>query len=98
MTFKLLKRRYRSSDEDINMRKLEYFNHPYDPNNEIRLLDDINLSKPLSLKLLGQGLVTMEQGKRGKTNAITRKSMLDDEIIENNLEFEAFDETRTINY
>ena len=98
MTFKLLKRRYRSSDDDVNMRKLEYFNHPYDPNNEIRLMDDIHLSKPLSLKLLGQGLVPMEQGKRGKTNVVDRKSLLDDDIIYDNIEFESFDESRTINY
>lgn len=98
MTFKLLKRRYRSSDDDINMRKLEYFNHPYDPDNEIRLLDDINLSKNLSLKLLGQGLTPLDSGKRGKTNAVSRKSMLDDEIIENNIEFDAFDEAKTINF
>ena len=38
MTFKLLKRRYRSSETSEKLRKLEYFNHPYDKDTSLRRL------------------------------------------------------------
>ena len=74
MTFKLLKRRYRSTDEDENLRRLEYFNHPYEPGNDIKLIDDVELDKPVSVALLGNDLVGMEQQKRGQKNATKRGS------------------------
>lgn len=73
MTFKLLKRRYRSSDENEKLRRLDYFNQPFEPNNEIRLLDDIMLPKPLALESLSSGQFVAVDEKRGKTNAVTRE-------------------------
>ena len=49
MTFKLVKRRYRSIEADEDMRRLQYFSHPYEKENTIRLIDDIDLDKPLSV-------------------------------------------------
>ena len=73
MTFKLSKRRYRSAEEDENLRRLEYFNHPYEPGNDVKLMDDINLDKPLSVALLGSDLSVREQDKRGQKNVVDRK-------------------------
>lgn len=72
LTFKLLKRRYRSSEENEKLRRLEYFNQPFEPNNEIRLLDDIDLPAPLALESLSTQFEAVEN-KRGKENAVTRE-------------------------
>lgn len=71
LTFKMLKRRYRSTEENDKMRRLEYFNHPFEPGNEIRLIDDIDLPKPLSIESLSTQFSPLEE-KRGATNAIER--------------------------
>ena len=73
LTFKLLKRRYRSSEEDEKLRRLEYFNHPFEPDNGIKLIDDLELDKPLSLESLSTKFEALDD-KRGKTNAIERES------------------------
>ena len=73
LTFKLLKRRYRSSEADENLRRLEYFNHPFYPDNGIKLIDDIELDKPLSLESLSTKFEAVDD-KRGKTNAVERES------------------------
>ena len=73
MTFKLLKRRYRSTEVDDHLRRLDYFNHPFEPGSEIRLSDDINLAKPLSLESLATQFEPVED-KKGKQNAIERES------------------------
>ena len=77
MTFKLLKRRYRSSEESEKMRRLEYFNHPYEPENTICLIDDVNLPKSLSLYSLATQFNPAggNEQKRGKKNAVDRPSM-----------------------
>ena len=72
LTFKLLKRRYRSSEENEKLRRLEYFNQPFEPNNEIRLLDDINLPAPLALESLSTQFEAIDN-KRGKENAVARE-------------------------
>ena len=72
LTFKLLKRRYRSSEENESLRRLEYFNQPFEPGNEIRLLDDIDLPKPLALESLSTQFEAVDN-KRGKTNAVERE-------------------------
>lgn len=72
LTFKLLKRRYRSSEENEKLRRLEYFNQPFEPNNEIRLLDDIDLPAPLALESLSTQFEAVDN-KRGKENAVTRE-------------------------
>lgn len=99
MTFKLLKRRYRSTDDDESLRRLDYFNHPYEIGNDIRLIDDINLNKPVSVALLGNNLVGAEQQKRGQKNAVKRQSEEEyDEPMEDSLEFEPFSTTKTVYY
>ena len=74
MTFKLLKRRYRSTEENDHLRRLEYFNHPFEVGSEIRLIDDVDLPKPLSLESLSTQFEPVED-KRGKKNAIERNDM-----------------------
>ena len=95
MTFKLLKRRYFSPDDDEDLRRLTYFNHPYEIGNDIRLIDDINLDKPVSLALLGTDLVGAEQNKRGQKNAVKRESS-ESVMEEDALEFEPFDSEKTV--
>ena len=73
LTFKLLKRRYRSSEENEKLRRLEYFNHPFEAGNEIRLIDDVELPKSLSLESLASEFESTED-KRGQTNATARES------------------------
>lgn len=75
MTFKLLKRRYKSVEENEKYRRLEYFNHPYNTDNEIQLIDDVNNDKPLSLISLATQFVGAEDAsKRGVKNAVDRKN------------------------
>ena len=97
MTFKLLKRRYRSSDEDEKMRKLEYFNHPYEPGNEIKLIDDIDLDRPLMVTSLSNQLVSLEDMKRGKKNAVEREEKSNKQIYQM-MEFDPFDDTQSIQF
>lgn len=52
LTFKMLKRRYRSAESDENLRRKDYFNHPFAPGNEICLIDDIDMPKSISLDSL----------------------------------------------
>ena len=73
MTFKMLKRRYRSSEEDEKLRRLDYFNHPYEPGNEIKLIDDFYMDKPISQYSLSSEFASLEETKRGKKNATERK-------------------------
>ena len=104
MTFKLLKRRYRSSDENEQMRRLEYFNQPYEPGNEIHILRDVHLSKPLMLQSLGANVVSLEDAKRGKKNAVQRKDASKESYSNGeldfyeDLEFEPFDDKKIVNY
>lgn len=79
MAFKLIKRRYRSSEEDEKLRRLEYFYHPYDPENSIALLDDYDMPKSLSLHSLASELETPDNLKRGKKNSTKRPKEKDDE-------------------
>lgn len=75
MTFKLLKRRYKSVEENEKYRRLEYFNHPYNTDNEIQLIDDVNDDKPVSLISLATQFVGAEDAsKRGVKNAVERKN------------------------
>lgn len=97
MTFKLLKRRYRSSDDDENMRRLDYFNHPYQPGNEIRLIDDIDLDRPLMVQSLSSQMVSFEDSKRGKKNSVTQQEQTNTGMYQK-LEFEPFDTTQSIQF
>lgn len=74
MVFKLLKRRYRSSETTEKMRQLDYFNQPFEEGNEIKLKDDIDLDEPLGLLSLSTEFGPENQpNKRGNTNAIKRE-------------------------
>ena len=100
MTFKLLKRRYRSAETNEKLRQLDYFNHPYDPDNGIRLLDDYDLSKSLSLTSLSTQFVPTEDlNKRGKKSAAEReekgKYEVKNKLSGYDLEFEPFDMSQT---
>ena len=96
----MLKRRYRSSEENEKLRRLEYFNHPFEPGNEIRLLDDVTLDKPLSLESLSTQFEAVDD-KRGKENAIKRGFKEDEKkkkkkYVEDEMEdFEPFDFNRS---
>lgn len=104
MTFKLLKRRYRSSEEDEKLRRLEYFNHPFEHDNGIRLIDDIELDKSLSLESLSTKFEAVDN-KRGKTNAVERESKEETEDKDDKKkkkssideEFEPFDFDKAVN-
>lgn len=95
MTFKLLKRRYRSSETTEKLRKLDYFNHPYDKENEIRLVDDLEAPKSISLTSLSTQFTGVEDNtKRGKKHAIDRDEKESKKVKEKsgyNVEFEPFD-------
>ena len=93
MTFKLTKRRYRSTEEDEHLRRLEYFNQPYEIGNDIRLIDDIELDKSVSVELLGNDLAVSEQMKPQKQKQQKKQEDVigiddDDEEV---LEFQPFD-------
>ena len=101
MTFKLLKRRYRSADNDEKLRELEYFNHPYAKGSSIRLVDDIEMGESISLTSLSSEFVALENNtKRGKKNATEREQIRKkDDDDEDTLEissFEPFDMNKQI--
>lgn len=96
MTFKLLKRRYRSSETSEKLRKLDYFNHPYNPENSIQLLDDLEEPQSLSLTSLATQFVGAEDvSKRGKRNVTEREEKVKEKkgSIKSgyDVEFEPFD-------
>lgn len=86
LTFKLLKRRYRSSETDEKLKRLEYFNHPYEPGNTIKLIDDVELPESVSLYSLATQFISLEESKRGKRSVVER----DELYTEKKEEFEPF--------
>ena len=98
MTFKLLKRRYRSSDENERMRKLEYFNQPYEPGNEIKLMDDVELERPLMMLGMSNQMSSLEDMKRGKKNAVEREEKQQHKNIYQMMEFDPFDDCQSIQF
>lgn len=95
LTFKLLKRRYRSSEDDEKLKRLDYFNHPYEPGNTIKLIDDIDLPKSVSLYSLATQFVSLEETKRGKKNVIEREEKNSTKTYD--MEFEPFNFDKTNN-
>lgn len=73
LTFKLLKRRYRSSETNEKLKRLDYFNHPYEKGNTIKLIDDIDLAKSLSLLSLSSQFVALEDVKKKNKSAVERE-------------------------
>lgn len=96
LTFKMLKRRYRSSEDDEKLRRLDYFNHPYEPGNEIKLIDDIDAPKSLSCVSLASQFAAIEDTKRGKKNAIARASV--DDRQDDKDAFGSFEFGKIVNY
>ena len=100
MTFKLLKRRYRSTETNDKLRRLEYFNQPFEAGSEIRLIDDIDLPKPLALESLSTQFSAVED-KRGSTNAVTRKKVENKEkknVFDDVGDFDPFDPINSKNF
>ena len=71
LTFKLLKRRYRSSMTG-RFKNLEYFNHPYEQDSDIKLIDDIDMNKSLSILSLSDTFVASESTR---ANAIEKENL-----------------------
>lgn len=93
MTFKMIKRRYKSVEEDDKYKKREYFNHPYNPENEIQLIDDVDLNETLSVFSLSSDIDNINtQNKRGDKNAVERKKK-NDIYSMSNFSYEEFDFT-----
>ena len=93
LTFKLLKRRYRSSEDNEKLKRLEYFNHPYEKGNTIKLIDDVDLPESVSLYSLSTQFVSLEETQRGKKSVVQRQDK--DSMYQ--MEFEPFDFNRTDN-
>ena len=99
MIFKLLKRRYRSLDGSEKLRRLDYFAHPFEVENEIRLIDDFDMPKPLSLESLATQFEAVED-KRGKKNVVEReevpkKKKKNNEVLD---AFNPFDLDTSVNF
>lgn len=75
LTFKLLKRRYRSSESDEKLKRLDYFNHPYEPGNTIKLVDDVELPDSVSLFSLATTFISLEDAKRGRRSVVQREEI-----------------------
>ena len=95
MSFKLMKRRYRSGDENELLRNLTYFNQPFEPGNDIKLMDDVTLPRPLMV--LGLGTDTpMDQELRGQKNMVERREVSEPQSNPKELtsafDFDPFDE------
>jgi hypothetical protein len=67
MSFKLLKRRYKSLEPNVALHGINYFSHPFNKDNGIQLIDDLHEKRSLSLSTLGGNLVDETIGTRGRT-------------------------------
>lgn len=74
---------------------MDYFNHPYEPGNTIKLIDDIDLPKSVSLYSLATQFVSLEETKRGKKNVIEREEKNSTKTYD--MEFEPFNFDKTNN-
>ena len=100
LTFKLLKRRYRSSEDEPKLRDLTYFNHPFEAGNHIRLIDDIELPEPISLISLSTAFEPSVNNKRGAMSMVDRNIDKKEKKkkIPDSTEFDAFNPDNSINY
>jgi hypothetical protein len=89
MTFKRIKRRYRSIEETEELRRLEYFNQPFEKGSEIRLVDDIYMDKPAALTSLATQFKAIED-KRGKANVVEREKKKTSNSIQTFDDFDPF--------
>ena len=73
LTFKRVKIRYKDLSD------LGYFNHPFESNNRMQLIDDINLPKSLSEDSLTSDFDGVDLiSKKGKRNATDRETVEED--------------------
>lgn len=91
LTFKLLKRRYRSSETDEKLKRLDYFNHPYEEGNTIKLLDDVDLPESISLFSLATQFVPLDENKRGRKSVVEREDKTKPNSVDK-LGFDPFDD------
>ena len=82
LTFKLLKRRYRSAAEDLNLRECEYFNQPYIDGSNIRLVHDVHADIPAAVTSLAASFAPADNpnpalAKRGNLNVREREEKKD---------------------
>ena len=101
LTFKLLKRRYRSTEENQKLRSLTYFNHPFEQGNEIRLIDDVELTQSLSLESLATVFVAKDDNKQDTAIERPTKDKNDKPSILKKKEtevFEDFDFNKAMNF
>lgn len=65
------------------MSDIGYFNHPFDMENRMRLLDDIGLAKPLSEESLECNFDAVQlQSSKGRQNAKSREEISDESIFD----------------
>lgn len=69
LTFKRVKIRYKATSD------LSYFNHPYENNNAMRLMDDLGMDHSLSEISLGSDFDVVEMNKQGKRHAKEREDI-----------------------
>lgn len=99
MVFKMIKRRYRSIEMDEKLRRLTYFAHPFEPGNDIRLIDDFHMPKSLSV----ESLSTVAFDENATTEEITdipkdkkkKKKVKYGEFTE---DYDTFDLSTAMNY
>lgn len=94
LTFKMLKRRYKSTAPTEALRRFDYFNHPFEKENEIRLIDDFDLPKSLSLTSLSTQFEPANQQKRESN--IQKKSDKKNKSIRIDDDYDIFDEDQSI--
>lgn len=76
LTFKRVKLRYKDLSD------ITYFNHPFDPNNRMKLLDDIHLDHSLSEDSLVSDFDAVDlMNKKGKRTAVERETIPDDDLF-----------------
>ena len=91
LTLKLLKRRYRSKENEDKMRRLDYFNQPFVPGSEIRLIEDADEVKSVALTSLANTFEGFEDSsKRGPKNVVDRKEVKQKSAVDD--DFDMFDD------
>lgn len=63
MSFSLIKRRYRSSEDTEKLRRITYFNQPFRPGNEICLVDDLDRDEALAIDSLSNAHIKFKDAR-----------------------------------
>ncbi len=70
MAFKLLKRRYKSLENNITNHTINYFAHPFDETSGIKLIEDVRESRSASVASLGGNTVDTAVTNRGRSEFV----------------------------